>query len=126
MDSARHVIKRILNPRFSNAMASYDVASAIHQSLPPVALSSPSAAPSDRSISHTSTALGAPTVSAAVADALFAVAVPPAPPLAPVAEASDDDDDDSRLPTVYPLTPVCAPPAPACAGTLDSPETRSV
>jgi len=29
MDSARHVIKRIMNPRFLNQMASYDVASTI-------------------------------------------------------------------------------------------------
>ena len=34
VDSARHVIKRISNPRFLNYTASYDAASAIHQSLP--------------------------------------------------------------------------------------------
>ena len=34
MDGARHVIKRILNPRFLREMASYDVASTIHQCLP--------------------------------------------------------------------------------------------
>ena len=33
MDSARHVIKTILNPRFLSQMASYDVASTIHESL---------------------------------------------------------------------------------------------
>jgi len=33
MDSARHVIKCILNPHFLSYMASYDVASTIHQSL---------------------------------------------------------------------------------------------
>jgi len=33
MNSARHVIKRNLNPRFLSWMASYDVASTIHQSL---------------------------------------------------------------------------------------------
>jgi hypothetical protein len=33
MDSARHIIKRMLNPRFLNDMASYDVASALDQSL---------------------------------------------------------------------------------------------
>ena len=33
MDSARHVIKRILNPRFLSLASSYDVASSIHQSL---------------------------------------------------------------------------------------------
>ena len=33
MDSARHIIKRILNPRFLRQMTSYDVASTIHQSL---------------------------------------------------------------------------------------------
>ena len=117
------------------------MASTIHQS-PPVALSSPSAAPSNRSISQTSTAVRAAAAASAVAvppgpcpspaTALVAVAVPPEPPLeplgtpvAPAAEASDDDDD-SLLPTVYPLTPVCAPLARACAGTFDRPETRSV
>jgi len=35
MDSARHFIKRIMNPHFLNETASYDVASAIHQSLTP-------------------------------------------------------------------------------------------
>ena len=33
MYSARHVIKRILNPRFLSQMTFYDVASTIHQSL---------------------------------------------------------------------------------------------
>jgi hypothetical protein len=33
MDSARHVIKRMLHRHFMNHMASYDVASTIHQSL---------------------------------------------------------------------------------------------
>jgi len=33
MDSAHHVIKRILNVRFLSSMASYDVAKTIHQSL---------------------------------------------------------------------------------------------
>jgi hypothetical protein len=32
MGSARHVIKRIMNPRVLFQMASYDVASTIHQS----------------------------------------------------------------------------------------------
>jgi hypothetical protein len=36
MDSARHVIKRILNTRlFESCIPSYDVASTIHQSLAP-------------------------------------------------------------------------------------------
>jgi len=34
MDSARHVITRILNPRFLSHMAFYDLASTVHQSLP--------------------------------------------------------------------------------------------
>ena len=34
MDSARHVIKRILKPRFLSQLASYNVASTVHQSLP--------------------------------------------------------------------------------------------
>jgi len=33
MDSARHVITRVMNPRLLGYMASYDVASTIHQSL---------------------------------------------------------------------------------------------
>ena len=33
MDSARHVIKRMLNPRFLSYMTCYDVASTMHQSL---------------------------------------------------------------------------------------------
>ena len=33
MDSARHVIKRILNPRFLSEMTSCDAASTIHQIL---------------------------------------------------------------------------------------------
>jgi len=33
MDSARYVIKRILNPHLLSQMASYDMASTIHQSL---------------------------------------------------------------------------------------------
>ena len=33
MDSARHVIKRIVDPRFMSSPASCDVASTIHQSL---------------------------------------------------------------------------------------------
>jgi len=33
IDSARHVIKRMLHRHFMNHMASYDVASTIHQSL---------------------------------------------------------------------------------------------
>ena len=33
MDSARHVIEHMLNPRFLTSTASYDVASTIHQSL---------------------------------------------------------------------------------------------
>ena len=33
MGSARHVIERIVNPRFLSDMASYDVASTFHQSL---------------------------------------------------------------------------------------------
>ena len=35
LDSARHVIQRLVNPRFLSQMASYDVASTIHQSLGP-------------------------------------------------------------------------------------------
>jgi hypothetical protein len=34
MESVRHVIKRIVNPRLLCLMALYDVASIIHQSLP--------------------------------------------------------------------------------------------
>jgi hypothetical protein len=34
MDSARHVIQRILNPNFFSQLACYDVASIIHESLP--------------------------------------------------------------------------------------------
>jgi hypothetical protein len=33
MDSARHVIKRVLNSAFVSEMVSYDVASTVHQSL---------------------------------------------------------------------------------------------
>ena len=33
-DGARHVLKLILNPHFMSCMASYDVTSTIHQSLP--------------------------------------------------------------------------------------------
>jgi len=33
MDGAGHVIKQILNPLFTNKMASYDVASTIHQAV---------------------------------------------------------------------------------------------
>jgi hypothetical protein len=33
MNSARHVIKRMLNPRFLSQLASFDAASSIHQSL---------------------------------------------------------------------------------------------
>jgi len=34
MSSARHVITRMLNPRFLSELASYDVASTVHLSLP--------------------------------------------------------------------------------------------
>jgi len=34
MDSARHVIKRIVDPRSLNSIEAYDVAQTIHQSLP--------------------------------------------------------------------------------------------
>jgi len=37
-DCGRHVIERILNPRFLSQMASDDVASTIHQALPRIDL----------------------------------------------------------------------------------------
>ena len=45
MDSARHVIKRILNPGFSSLLASHDVASTIHESLVPGSFCSPKCGP---------------------------------------------------------------------------------
>jgi len=45
MDSARHIITRILNPRFLNSLASYDVARTVHQSLAGGPAFAPSAPP---------------------------------------------------------------------------------
>jgi len=53
MDSARHVINRVLNPHFSSETASYDVVSTIHETPPATA--------SARSASlHSTTSAGRP------------------------------------------------------------------
>jgi len=54
MDSARHVITRISNPRFLSRMTYYDVASTIHQSLPlvPRARSTPPRRAPDTQAQH--------------------------------------------------------------------------